>query len=1228
MNEKQIWSILEIEPTDDVEAIREAYRVKLVNTNPEDDQEGFMALKEAYDEAMRLAEGGNEEEEAELSETMKKVDAIYSDITKRLDVRYWDELFASPEFQSIDEQETIRHDFLNYTMENYKYSTEIWKKIDSVMTIVRDADNLSEQFPGGFISFIVDAVDFGTYVLEEPVIVGRENGIKEINEFPIESDQDPIEGAEYKYEVDEYINLLEKLIREYKNIDNTNISDENRAMVIDRLGADILMLRQYDYYHPNEEIAVIKYLYYKERYEECFRLAEAAVKRTVMTGEKHADFYYSHLVFMYLRFFMQAAHREMGLTVSPEVLAKCREVTPKTMDEIYVNETHAAMSLICYLEGKSKEAADYMSYMANYQRQSKVYIELSNQIDVDRMEELPAKIEAEPDNLSYKISLAWVYSRNDKTEEAYELVKDEVPEGDERLDYYFFVGRYYMDKGEFDKAVEYLQKWKEVLLEKYDPDIKYNLDEYSIREVRDICRIPFAYYMIGVAYFDMRDLDSAKEYATLSLKYAGTIDYYDFARLYDAILELRKEYEEGVDFWSKEIDKNNDYIVICRGNRQYMAYKANRAREVIDDYFYLRYNDPQYADSYMRAEDIYLDYNDMEGFEECLEFIKQNEVSDIRLDFNYGRYLRAKKQFKEAMDIFKEIEPAIEEDNIIDTPSRFYVSYGYCLMDIVSEDKEYISEEDFKNKMLELIDKAKAYDDGNINAYWLDVDYRERHDREYDLKPLYEEMREKFPKNGAVDYELGVLYKKEDEMEKAGELFESGIEKAPRHINLHYALSDYYNDYRYKKLEQIEYSAKAVEVAEKLVELDYEGASAVQYALILMDAMEYDTALEFLNKAVEDFPDDEYVINARGLLYMHTGVNDKAEADFKKAMEVHQGSNRFVAYTNLAKLYEKQNRCSEGAQAYLNYMEKFDQHMIGNYNRLADLYDRARETDKAIDARLHAIALTIQDITGQESGTDIEFSVNKIADKYPDVPIEKFIGLIDYMYDISSSYSIAGKEAEMEAVDAENDKFIERINLLRDIEEMPEGSRGEFAAEIWSVAHHYTFTRRNPEIAAIYYNRYVEVREKTTPEVRYLDSICQAYDLLSRTYLFMGDAEKAAEAGRKAIECIEKSHGSIENYLSFKRYSPLYLCRMSGIYIAIGEKEKAMECLERIDSCKRCGHCSYSYCVDKTDRFGMYAELDGDYEKALEYYLYGQERAGYETEKVCGIRECKKRLQK
>ena len=67
-------------------------------------------------------------------------------------------------------------------------------------------------------------------------------------------------------------------------------------------------------------------------------------------------------------------------------------------------------------------------------------------------------------------------------------------------------------------------------------------------------------------------------------------------------------------------------------------------------------------------------------------------------------------------------------------------------------------------------------------------------------------------------------------------------------------------------------------------------------------------------------------------------------------------------------------------------MEKFDQHMIGNYNRLADIYNRMAEAEKAIDARCHAIALNIQEITGKDCDPNIEYSVIKIAEKYPDIP--------------------------------------------------------------------------------------------------------------------------------------------------------------------------------------------------------------------------------------------------
>ena len=79
MQKNEIWEILGIAPTDDVELIKEAYRSKLLNTNPEDDQEGFMRLKEAFDEAVRsVNEGEEEEQEQPYAEIIEKVDVDVS----------------------------------------------------------------------------------------------------------------------------------------------------------------------------------------------------------------------------------------------------------------------------------------------------------------------------------------------------------------------------------------------------------------------------------------------------------------------------------------------------------------------------------------------------------------------------------------------------------------------------------------------------------------------------------------------------------------------------------------------------------------------------------------------------------------------------------------------------------------------------------------------------------------------------------------------------------------------------------------------------------------------------------------------------------------------------------------------------------------------------------------------------------------------------------------------
>ena len=51
-----IWTILGIGQTDDKDAIKQAYRERLKSVNPEEDADGFMELRNAYEALLAQAE--------------------------------------------------------------------------------------------------------------------------------------------------------------------------------------------------------------------------------------------------------------------------------------------------------------------------------------------------------------------------------------------------------------------------------------------------------------------------------------------------------------------------------------------------------------------------------------------------------------------------------------------------------------------------------------------------------------------------------------------------------------------------------------------------------------------------------------------------------------------------------------------------------------------------------------------------------------------------------------------------------------------------------------------------------------------------------------------------------------------------------------------------------------------------------------------------------------------
>lgn len=243
------WEVLGIAPTENETAIRRAYMTELVKHHPEDDLEGFLRLREAYERVIKeniikaekeeVTQIEREEELSKVDGWIERVKACYLRHDTRVNPKEWEALLSDEVCYQLDEIEEASNRLLAFLMEHFRLPQKIWKMLDQVFHWEDDCDILYKKFPFGFVNFIRNSISKEDKVDFEEIEVGKGLSSKEVDEW-----------------LQHYFHMVEA----YEKDDLSTIKVCLESM------------QSYDIYHPMVDIVWMYYLAHTGKVEEAVKL--------------------------------------------------------------------------------------------------------------------------------------------------------------------------------------------------------------------------------------------------------------------------------------------------------------------------------------------------------------------------------------------------------------------------------------------------------------------------------------------------------------------------------------------------------------------------------------------------------------------------------------------------------------------------------------------------------------------------------------------------------------------------------------------------------------------------------------------------------------------------------------------------------------------------------------------------------------------------------------------
>lgn len=668
-----------------------------------------------------------------------------------------------------------------------------------------------------------------------------------------------------------------------------------------------------------------------------------------------------------------------------------------------------------------------------------------------------------------------------------------------------------------------------------------------------------AHRILGICFFCM-DNREAGERETRTAMEAETdergrldIRYYLAGRYLDF-----KEYEKAVEECDGILAADENYYPAYLV-RQEACYYLKRAQQVVDDYYraialYAGYDRP-----YLYAAMIFYNYSQYKDAMGVIERARENKAAfSKKLRFQEAKILRMLSETPEERQRVMEILDAL----LSETEEEALRQQGDEAEEKDAEDQDALDRAEL------LFEKALVF---------------ESDEKLIDAVALVQEALKLDPEEPYYHLVLGNLLRDMEKFAEALKEYEK-VEEVYHHTEFYFGMGVCH--------EQAGNWDRAIPYYEKAVEKEefYRDTNHRLYRGYLdrfhrlWKKEDYDAGLRCINRQLEVTNNRPYRLWDRAYLLSDGMEIEKALADYREALEGVEGEDRRIIWENIGYIYKDDRQFEKAYEAFrqaVEAMEKKDASVKG-YRGMAECMQKAGNYERAIECCRAGLAVFPDD----------EKLWPRLVECYEETDrLEEALAVgkewcaqagktMEYYDQMSFVLLKMGKVKE--CFQCYEDAKKELIKKAADKEKLAKlyadwADRFESAADFASAAKFYR------DASALYRDNW----DRFNPEL----------ELVKNCYV-AGERGEAEKHAKKALDILRERGADPEDYMTYPGYEPIRTGWMAWVELALGNKEKGRQYLERMEQIRPCACCRYQKCFESSLWQGFYYYAEGDYEKA------------------------------